>query len=131
MTEDTRKGLRATIAVALLVGLFPPWQEFTVHRGIYLERPAGHHFLFSAPKPVQLQSVEVDRGRLFLQWGLVGAALLIWLLVRSQSKSEGARTITQRAEQPALRTATAAQLASSQSAVYSGVASEENQRRLM
>ena len=79
MHDRRRYSVLTAGVIVLLMGLFPPWQEFTAHRQVYMERPAGRAFVFSAPRPQQLASIEIDRTRLFLGWGLVAVALGLWL----------------------------------------------------
>ena len=77
-----------TIAIFVLTCLFPPWQ-YTVDRngsyGYHSRKPAGYSLLFNPPtNPDRIygNGVQVDFGRLFLEWTALAAVTgVVWILV--------------------------------------------------
>lgn len=73
------RNLFACLSVALfvLIGLFPPW-KYTMHGGGFQsEKNAGYSFIATPPKPMYetaASGVSLDTTRLAIQWLLLGAA---------------------------------------------------------
>jgi hypothetical protein len=96
MNRGQQAVLWTTVAVAVGMGMFPPWRHVTNYSiGPYSERserPAGWHYLGSLPTPephpskpgppLAGESIAIDGPRLAIQWiltGLVGATAFVWL----------------------------------------------------
>ena len=90
-----------TLSKILLVGLvllivtclFPPWEYTFNARGIYSEKPAGYHFLFSPPEPLKYGNaygVKINFVQLSIEWiaiVLFVTAMLIIFLNNKRTKS--------------------------------------------
>lgn len=74
MNENQKRLLLIGIAIAVLMGLVPPWTTTLHYQSIHLERPAGYSFIFAPPKAELLDSVGIDFRRLLLQWTALALA---------------------------------------------------------
>jgi hypothetical protein len=74
MNPKQHQALKVAVAVFVFMGVFPPWKEVTDGgQAGYVQQPLAYSFLLSPPKPAHFVSVQLDFGRLFLGWALVGA----------------------------------------------------------
>ena len=93
MKTTTRKQIIAGAAI-LFVGscLVPPWEYLDDRSSIRLEgitipgahgrQPASYSFLFIPPRISGHNGVQIDFGRLFLEWGALAAVTgLAWMFV--------------------------------------------------
>jgi len=72
MNPKQKKFVRLGVGVMVLMGFMPPW-TITLHLGdIDVHRPADYSFIFDPPKSVEIASVNIDFGRLLIQWAVVG-----------------------------------------------------------
>lgn len=85
------------LAVFILTGIFPPWQYITdkdsvnghdfvpPSQGVHSRKPAGYSLLFAPPVNPDGSAgngVQIDFGRLFLEWAVLAAITgMVWLVV--------------------------------------------------
>ncbi len=77
MNDRQRKVLCAGLVVMAVMGLFPPWVG-TLNRGVlHLRKDAGYGIIWAPPRPLEddSYSVEIDVGRLVIQWAVAALAV--------------------------------------------------------
>jgi hypothetical protein len=77
MSDREKKILWIGLAIACLMGLWPPWTYTFIGDGIHAEKPAGYAFLFTPPLPEDDDlpfGIKLDMLRLFIQWFLTALA---------------------------------------------------------
>jgi hypothetical protein len=98
----------AALGAFILTGLFPPWQFTTdtdsvnggkrdafsyqpPSQGVHSRKPAGYSLLFTPPTNPDTSAgngVQIDFGRLSLEWALLAAITgIVWLLVVKPARS--------------------------------------------
>ena len=78
MNEKQRKLLLVSTAVAVLMGLVPPWTNVVDQQDLHLDRPGGYGLVFHPPAP-EIKgnvpvSVRIDVARLLVQWAILALA---------------------------------------------------------
>ena len=74
MNHKQKKVLLIGIAVIVLMGLFPPWQETRARENRPLSRsPAGYHFILTPPSGYRSIGYTLDFARIAVQFIEVGA----------------------------------------------------------
>jgi hypothetical protein len=91
MNTKQRKLLQAGIAVAALMGIFPPWTDSFLFNStdsqFHSQGSAGFAFIFNPPKAEMLHTISIDVSQLFVQWVVVAMAVGCGLLfLREPSK---------------------------------------------
>jgi len=84
LNSQQRKIVVISIAIFVLIGLFPPWVYTFKHKDTYSAKSAGYAFIAVAPPPEQdtlAHGVKIDLSRLLIQWvllvGVSGGVLLL------------------------------------------------------
>jgi len=82
MNAKQRRLLQVGIAVAVLMGVFPPWTDSfrNEHLHLHSQGAAGYAFILDPPKTKMLHSITIDGTRLLVQWIVVGLAVGCGLL---------------------------------------------------
>jgi hypothetical protein len=91
MNAKQRTLLQVGIAVAAIMGIFPPWTDsfFLADESTQLhsQGSAGYSFIFNPPKAQMLHTITIDGSQLFVQWIVVALAVGCGLLfLREPSK---------------------------------------------
>jgi hypothetical protein len=73
--RKSQRLLLVGLAIAVLMGVFPPWTEALHFENIHAESPLGYAFILSPPKAVVPYTVRIDIIRLLLQWTVVALAV--------------------------------------------------------
>jgi len=85
MNAKQLKLLQVGTAVAVLMGMFPPWTKTFHYEQVHSEGPAGYALIIEPPKADMLYTVKIDLSRLFVQWIVVAMAVGGGLLYFRQS----------------------------------------------
>ena len=91
LNKNQRIIITISIAVIVLMGLFPPWTYTFKSTMTYSEEPAGYSFIASAPErrqALKTHGVKLDILRLLVQWVVVFAALSAGVLITARRKDE-------------------------------------------
>lgn len=80
MNSKQRIVILAGMVVAVLIGLFPPWDYVYDYTrmgifGIARIEPAGYHLIFLPPNPPVSYSAKLSIARLLIQWVILGIAV--------------------------------------------------------
>lgn len=87
MNAKKRRLLQVGIAVAVLMGVFPPWTDSFHYEQLHSQGAAGYAFILDPPKTEMLHSITIDVSRLLVQWVVVGLAVGCGMLfLREQTK---------------------------------------------
>lgn len=77
MNPKQKKAIFVGIALIVLMGLFPPWQEIILYPNTpLLTRPAGYHFILNPPESGRsfYTGYGLDFLRITVQFIVIGAA---------------------------------------------------------
>ena len=74
MNTRQHKTILIGIAVAVLMGLFPPWTNVFKWEEMHSEGPAGYSFILDPPQAQMMHTMRIDGTRLLIQWLVVGLA---------------------------------------------------------
>jgi hypothetical protein len=72
------------LLAAVLMGIFPPWVDtFSVYANgtdVHSQGSAGYAFILDPPQALTWHTVNIDFGRLCIQWLVVGFAIGVGIL---------------------------------------------------
>lgn len=96
INPNQRKPLQVGIAVAVLMGIFPPWTDsFLLDSGtqgrVQSQGSAGYAFILAPPKAEFLHSITIDITRLLVQWVVVALAVGFGTLCLGEPIQKGSR----------------------------------------
>jgi hypothetical protein len=87
MNAKQRSAVQVGIAVAVLMGIFPPWTDSFRFEQVISQGAAGYSFILDPPKAEYFHTITIDLSRLLVQWVVVALAVACgFLSLREPSK---------------------------------------------